>query len=99
MATVPFAHATACRVPTYSAKLSANAFASVFDSGKPPQLREASTRASACSSGSPYSGQAGQARKDGVTDEIAADLLARGERIIEDPALLRWFYEGGEPPG
>ena len=34
----------------------------------------------------------------GMTDEIAADLLARGERIIEDPALLRWFYEGGTPP-
>ena len=73
MATVPFAHATACPVPTYSAKLSAKAFASVFGSGKPPQLREARTRASACSSGSPYSGQAGQARlRTAVPPSIAS---------------------------
>jgi hypothetical protein len=30
-----------------------------------------------------------------MTDQIAAELRTFGSRIIADPAVLRWLYEGG----
>lgn len=39
-------------------------------------------------------GQAGDAKADGMTDEIARDLRAVGERTCSDPAALEWLYAG-----
>lgn len=43
-------------------------------------------------------GQVGQAREDGMTEELAADLMARGRVIVPDPAVLEWLYRGGPLP-
>lgn len=43
-------------------------------------------------------GKAGQAKNDGMTDEIAAHLREVGSRICTDPAALDWYYEGGTLP-
>jgi hypothetical protein len=39
-------------------------------------------------------GQAGDAGSDGMTDEIARDLRAVGERTCTDPVALDWMYTG-----
>jgi hypothetical protein len=41
-------------------------------------------------------GEAGSARADGMTDEIAQDLRTVGERACPDAGALAWYYEGGE---
>lgn len=43
-------------------------------------------------------GLAGQAKSDGMTDEIAAHFRAIGEQIVGDPVALDWYYAGGELP-
>jgi hypothetical protein len=43
-------------------------------------------------------GKTGAAREDGMTDQIAAELRAFGSKIVSDPAVLRWLYEGGPHP-
>ncbi len=43
-------------------------------------------------------GQAGQAKSDGMTDEIALHLREVGSQIFSDPAAIKWFYEGGSLP-
>lgn len=43
-------------------------------------------------------GQAGQAKSDGMTDEIAHHLREIGSRICSDPAAVKWYYEGGKLP-
>jgi hypothetical protein len=43
-------------------------------------------------------GKAGAAHEDGMTPAISADLRAFGERILPDPAALKWLYEGGPLP-
>jgi hypothetical protein len=43
-------------------------------------------------------GKTGAAREDGMTDQIAAELRTFGSRIVTDPAVLRWLYEGGTLP-
>ena len=40
-------------------------------------------------------GEAGQARSDGMTDEIARHLRELGSQLVSDPAAIRWYYEGG----
>ena len=40
-------------------------------------------------------GKTGAAREDGMTAEIAAQLRAFGSKIVTDPAVLSWLYEGG----
>ncbi len=42
-------------------------------------------------------GQAGDARSDGMTPEIADDLRAVGERTCADAASLDWLYTGEMP--
>ncbi|MEZ4385764.1 MAG: sulfotransferase domain-containing protein [Nannocystaceae bacterium] len=44
-------------------------------------------------------GQAGAAAEDGMTPAIAADLRARGRRILSDEAALAWLYGGGPLDG
>lgn len=43
-------------------------------------------------------GKTGAAREDGMTDEIAEHLRGIGKQIVTDPAVLKWFYEGGPLP-
>lgn len=43
-------------------------------------------------------GRAGEARADGMTDEIATHLREVGGRICPDRAAVKWYYEGGEVP-
>lgn len=43
-------------------------------------------------------GEAGKAKADGMTEEIAAKIRAVGEETCSDPAALEWFYCGGECP-
>jgi aryl sulfotransferase len=43
-------------------------------------------------------GKTGAAREDGMTDQIAAELRVFGSRIVSDPAVLHWLYEGGALP-
>lgn len=42
-------------------------------------------------------GAVGQARADGMTDEIAAELRKVGEDACPDPAALEWYYSGKIP--
>ncbi|MEJ2688229.1 MAG: hypothetical protein P8124_13820, partial [Gammaproteobacteria bacterium] len=43
-------------------------------------------------------GDAGQAKSDGMTDDIASHFRQTGSRICADPRAIGWFYEGGELP-
>ena len=43
-------------------------------------------------------GRAGDARSDGMTDEISRHLRAIGAEICRDQAALEWFYNGGPLP-
>lgn len=43
-------------------------------------------------------GEAGQAKADGMTDEIARHLRDIGARICPDPVALDWYYRGGDLP-
>lgn len=43
-------------------------------------------------------GEAGQAKSDGMTDDIARHLRQVGDQIFSDPAAIKWFYEGGDLP-
>lgn len=43
-------------------------------------------------------GAVGEAKDDGMTEEIAHEFRAKGEAIIKDPKLLDWFYHGGQRP-
>ncbi|MBT9385907.1 sulfotransferase domain-containing protein [Pseudooceanicola sp. CBS1P-1] len=43
-------------------------------------------------------GEAGHARDDGMTPEIAAHLRARGQQICDDAEAIDWFYRGGPLP-
>ncbi|WP_170477500.1 sulfotransferase domain-containing protein [Ruegeria arenilitoris] len=40
-------------------------------------------------------GAVGEARMDGMTDEISRHLREVGSRICPDPAAIKWVYEGG----
>ena len=44
-------------------------------------------------------GEIGQAKTDGMTDEIAAHLREVGGQICSDESAIKWLYEGGELPG
>lgn len=41
-------------------------------------------------------GAVGQARSDGMTDEIARHLRRFASHVIRDPAAVNWYYNGGE---
>jgi hypothetical protein len=41
-------------------------------------------------------GKAGDAKSDGMTDDIARDLRSVGERVCPHKAALDWLYEGGD---
>jgi hypothetical protein len=43
-------------------------------------------------------GAVGAAKEDGMTEEIAREVRAKGAEIIKDPKLLEWFYHGGPRP-
>lgn len=43
-------------------------------------------------------GEAGQAKSDGMTDDIARHLRQVGTQIFPDPAAIKWYYEGGYLP-
>lgn len=43
-------------------------------------------------------GEAGQAKSDGMTDEIAGHLRQIADQIFPDLAALEWFYKGGNLP-
>lgn len=43
-------------------------------------------------------GEAGSAKADGMTDEIARHLRNLGNQVCPDTAALNWFYEGGDRP-
>lgn len=43
-------------------------------------------------------GEAGGARADGMTEEIAMELRTIGERVCSDPRALQWYYSGGALP-
>jgi hypothetical protein len=43
-------------------------------------------------------GAVGRAKDDGMTEEIAREVRARGAEIIRDPQILDWVYCGGECP-
>lgn len=43
-------------------------------------------------------GEAGQAKADGMTDEIAAHLRAVGNEICPFPDAIDWYYNGGPLP-
>jgi len=44
-------------------------------------------------------GALGAAQDDGMTEEIAREVRARGAEIIRDPRILEWVYCGGDRPG
>ena len=43
-------------------------------------------------------GKVGEARDEGMTDAIAAQVAEAGRRALPDEAARRWLYEGGELP-
>lgn len=43
-------------------------------------------------------GKTGAAHEDGMTKDIAAQLRDFGSKIVVDPAVLTWLYEGGPLP-
>jgi len=43
-------------------------------------------------------GQAGQAKSDGMTDDIALHLRQVGSQICPDSAAIEWYYQGGTLP-
>lgn len=43
-------------------------------------------------------GQIGQARKEGMSEALAARLAAAGREVLADEAARRWLYEGGPVP-
>lgn len=43
-------------------------------------------------------GEIGQARSDGMTDEIARHLRRFGSQMVRDPVAINWYYNGGELP-
>lgn len=43
-------------------------------------------------------GEAGKAKRDGMTDDISAHLRQVGGRICPDAAAVDWYYEGGNLP-
>lgn len=43
-------------------------------------------------------GQAGQARSEGMTDDIAGHLRRIGGQICPDSLALDWYYQGGQLP-
>lgn len=43
-------------------------------------------------------GAVGAAKEDGMTEEISREIRAMGEKVIKNPRLLQWFYEGGPLP-
>jgi hypothetical protein len=43
-------------------------------------------------------GQAGEAKSDGMTDEIAKHFREIGNHIFPNPAAIDWIYGGGELP-
>ena len=43
-------------------------------------------------------GETGAAHSDGMTEAIAAELRAIGERVCSDPRALQWYYSGGVLP-
>jgi hypothetical protein len=43
-------------------------------------------------------GEAGDARADGMTEEISRHLRALGERVCANGEAVDWFYAGGERP-
>jgi len=40
-------------------------------------------------------GKTGKAHKDGMTSEIAKDLLQRGSNLVKNEEAIKWFYNGG----
>lgn len=43
-------------------------------------------------------GAVGSAKEDGMTDEISREFRALGAKILDNPRLLDWFYNGGKRP-
>ena len=43
-------------------------------------------------------GEAGQAKSDGMTEEIARHLREVGSKICPDPVAVNWCYQGGDLP-
>jgi hypothetical protein len=43
-------------------------------------------------------GKVGQAKSDGMTDDIARHLRQVGSQIFPDAAAINWYYEGGNLP-
>lgn len=43
-------------------------------------------------------GEAGQAKTDGMTDDIARHLRETGSGICPEPAAIDWYYQGGDLP-
>ena len=41
-------------------------------------------------------GSSGLARNEGMTEEMAGDLRARGKEILKDNDAFEWYYNGGE---
>ena len=41
-------------------------------------------------------GSSGLARNEGMTEEMASDLRARGREILKDNDAFEWYYNGGE---
>jgi len=41
-------------------------------------------------------GSSGLARNEGMTEEMASDLRARGKEILKDNDAFEWYYNGGE---
>jgi hypothetical protein len=43
-------------------------------------------------------GQAGAAKEDGMSQEIAAAIRDHGRKVVDDDTALQWCYEGGPLP-
>ena len=43
-------------------------------------------------------GQVGEAKSDGMTEEIARHFREVGSHIFPNPTAVEWFYRGGELP-
>ena len=41
-------------------------------------------------------GSSGLARKEGMNEEMADDLIEQGKAILKDEKAFDWFYHGGE---
>ena len=43
-------------------------------------------------------GEVGEAKSDGMTDDISLHLRQLGSQICPDPIAVKWFYKGGDLP-